>query len=114
MKIVSTFLWPGTPTPVFVTDTGDVWMYTTAESNGLNVKRFPLIDGATGQPIIPSTHPPLAPGDNIVVLYTKKEALVWRPHVVEYIGTTSFQFRDVDRALATGLYIDEGKHWRRA
>ncbi len=110
MKIVSTFMWPGTPTPVFVTDIGDVWMYTTAETNGLNVRRFPLIDGATGQPMIPARG--LAPGSKIDVLFVRGDEQVWQPFVIEFIGATTFQYRESSKVLGTLAYTDEGKHWR--
>ena len=111
MKIVSTFIWPGSPTPVFVTDIGDVWTYTEAGPNGLNVKRFPLIDGATGQPVIPARG--LEPGSKIEVLFVSglKEH-VWKPFVVEFIGATTFQYRESVKILGTLAYTDEGKHWR--
>lgn len=113
MKIVSTFTWPGGTVPAFVTDTGDVWIYQgVSDKGGLDVRRFTLRDIDTDKPAIPT--PQLASGDAIVVLYVQNDKQIWKPHVVEYIGVTSFQYRNVHKEMGTLLFIDEGKHWRRA
>ena len=110
MKIVSTFTWPSTSTLAFVTDDGYVLIYDSVDGDLLLVNRYSICDKATRTPVVPARG--LAPGSKINVLFVQGSEQVWKPFVVESIGTTTFQYRESMKVLGTLAYADEGKHWR--
>ncbi len=116
VKIVSAFMWsgPGEPvTPAFVTDTGELLLFRGVLNEALLVRRFTITDETTKQPAIPPFKT-LSPGDKIEVLYVLSgdRRHVWNEHVVEYVGATTFTYREREKQGTLG-YADEGKHWRR-